>query len=306
MKVLGFYQKCVGSAVKCFSTSKIEGDLGHLTMKNLLTLSIFAGLASLSNAQGYFSDNFSSNSQLNYYGTDREAPQSVTTGTFFGKTAVKLTVWDDSAVTDPFYDFQGIQRYGDTAHTTGFGVQAAGSNISLDFYIPSSWNGTAGGTNDKRGGDLWARFDDTTMSVGNDAYPTVGFYNEGDGNGLGVETFDTYTGNINVFSLATLAGLGAGINLDGWNNVAMSFDGTTLSSFVNGKLIHTDSDTGWGNVATLEGGFIQGWRPLSSINTNNTYDVIATNMAVVPEPASFAVLGLGAFALIRRRPNKKA
>ena len=275
-------------------------------MKNLFTLSIFAGLASLGNAQGYFSDNFSSNSQLNNYGTDRSAPQSVTTGTFFGKTAAKLTVYDNSAQTDPFFDFQGIVRYGNSTHTTGFGVQAAGSQISLDFYIPSSWNGTAGGSNDKRGGDLWARFDDITQPIGFDAYPTVGFYNEGDGNGLGVETFDTYTGNVTVFSLSTLAGLGAGINLNGWNNVSMKFDGTTLKSFVNGKLIHSDSDPGWGNVASLEAGFIQGWRPISWLNTNNTYDVVATNMTVVPEPASFAVLGLGAFALIRRRRSKKA
>ena len=276
------------------------------TMKtNLITISIFAGLASLGNAQTLVHDDFSSSSQLDYYGTDRRAPQSVTTGTYFGKTAVDLHVFDESSAPDPFYDFQGIQRYADTAHTTGFGIPAGGSMLSLDFYIPSTWNGTTGGANDKRGGDLWARFHDTTSpSIGYDAYPTVGFYNEGDGKGLGVETFDTYTGNISVFSLSTLAGIGANVNLDGWNNVAMSFDGTKLNSYVNGVLIHSDNDPGWGNVVSLEAGFIQGWRPQSFLNTSNNYDVIATNMTAVPEPASIAALGLGGLILLRRR--KKA
>lgn len=263
---------------------------------HILTLSIFAGLASIGSAQGYFSDNFDSSSQLNYYGVDRRAPQSFTTGTFFGHTAAKLTVWDDSGETNSFYNFQGMQRYGDTAHSTGFQLPAIGSRLSMDIYVPSSWNGTTGGSNDKRGGDLWARFDDTTQTVGNDAYPTVGFYNEGDGNGLNIETFDTYTGAINVISLAT-----ANVQLDGWNNLAMEFDGTSLKSFVNGILVHTDSDSGWANVASLESGFIQGWRPSSWIGTNNTYDVVVDNFQAVPEPTSMAALGLGGLALLRKR-----
>ena len=266
---------------------------------NLFTLSIFAGLASIGSAQGYFSDDFSSPSQLNYYGVDREAPQSVTTGNYFGHSAMNLHVWDDSAQTQQFYDFQGMQRYGDVGHTTGFQLPAVGTRLSMDIYVPTSWNGTTGGSNDKRGGDLWARFDDTTQTIGNDAYPTVGFYNEGQGAGLGIETFDTYTGNINVFSLAS-----ANVQLDGWNNLAMEFDGTSLKSYVNGVLLHTDSDAGWANVATLESGFVQGWRPLSWIGTTNNYDVTVDNFQAVPEPASFAVLGLGGLMMIRRR--KKA
>ena len=107
-----------------------------------------------------------------------------------------------------------------------------------------------------------------------------------------------------MFSLSTLAGIGAIVNLDGWTNVAMSFDGTKLNSYVNGVLIHSDNDPGWGNVVSLEAGFIQGWRPQSFLNTSNNYDVIATNMTAVPEPASIAALGLGGLILLRRR--KKA
>jgi MYXO-CTERM domain-containing protein len=271
------------------------------TMKlNLITLSIFAGLASIGSAQGYFHDDFSSNSQLNYYGVDREAPQSVTTGTYFGKTAMNLHVWDDSAQTNSFYDFQGLQRYGDTGHTTGFQLPGVGTRLSMDIYLPSSWNGTTGGSNDKRGGDLWARYDDTTQPIGSDAYPTVGFYNEGDGAGLRIETFGTYSGITDSLPLST-----GHVQLDGWNNLAMEFDGTSLKSYVNGTLVDIDSDPGWQNVTTLESGFVQGWRPLSWIGTTNNYDVTVTNFQAVPEPACFAVLGLGGLALIRRRRNKK-
>jgi hypothetical protein len=268
---------------------------------NFITLTIFTGLASIGNAQGYFSDDFSSAGQLNNYGIDRESPQSYNTGTYFGHSALNMHVWDDSAQTNSFYDFQGLQRYGNSAHTTGFQLSAVGTRLSMDIYVPSSWNGTTSGSDDKRGGDLWARFDDTTQNVGNDAYPTVGFYNEGDGKGLAIETFDTFTGNISVTSLST-----ANVSLDGWNNLAMEFDGTSLNSYVNGILVHSDSDAGWANVASLEGAFVQGWRPLSWVGTTNNYDVTVDNLQAVPEPATFAVLGLGGLALIRRRRTNKA
>ncbi len=192
-----------------------------------------------------------------------------------------------------------MQRYGDTAHSTGFQLPAVGSRLSMDIYVPSSWNGTTLGSDDKRGGDLWARFDDTTQTVGNDAYPTIGLYNEGDGNGLNIETFDTYTGNISVYSLAT-----GNVQLDGWNNLAMEFDGTSLKSYVNGVLVHSDNDAGWANVATLESGFIQGWRPLSWVGTTNSYDVVVDNFQAVPEPTSMAALGFGGLALLRKRRKK--
>lgn len=268
---------------------------------NFITLTIIAGLASVGNAQGYFNDDYSSPTQLNYYGIDRESPQSYNTGSYFGHSALNMHIWDDSAQTNSFYNFQGLQRYGDTAHTTGFQLAAIGTRLSMDIYVPSSWNGTTGGSNDKRGGDLWARYDDTTQTIGNDAYPTVGFYNEGDGNGLAIETFDTYTGNIGVYSLAL-----GNVTLDAWNNVAMEFDGTSLNSYVNGILIHSDNDAGWANVTTLEGGFVQGWRPTSWIGTGNNYDVTVDNLQTVPEPASFAVLGIGGLALLRRRKSKRA
>ena len=277
-------------------------DIGENTMKfNLLSVAVIAGLSTLGNAQGYFSDDFSSAAQLNKYGIDRESPQSYSTGTFFGHSALNMHVWDDSGQTDQFYDFQGLQRYGNDAHTTGFQLPAVGTRLSMDIYVPLSWNGTTGGLNDKRGGDLWARFDDTTQPIGNDAYPTVGFYNEGGGAGLGIETYDTFTGGINIFSLSS-----ANVTLDGWNNLAMEFDGTSLKSYVNGVLLHSDNNSGWGNVATLEGAFVQGWRPLDWVGTSNNYDVTVDNLQTVPEPATFAVLGIGGLALIRRRKSKKA
>ena len=257
-------------------------------------------MASVGNAQGYFSDDFSSASQLNYYGVDREAPQSFTTGTYFGHSAAKLTVWDDSGQTDPFYDFQGMQRYGNTAHTASFGLPQVGTRLSMDIYVPSSWNGTSLGSDDKRGGDLWARYDDSTQTVGNDAYPTLGFYNEGDGNGLNIETYDTFTGQVSVIGLGV-----ANVQLDGWNNLAMEFDGTSLNSYVNGVLVHSDSNAGWANVVGLEAGFVQGWRPLSWVGSSNTYDVVIDNFQAVPEPTSMAALGLGGLALLRKRRSKK-
>jgi hypothetical protein len=59
---------------------------------NFITLTIITGLASIGNAQGYFSDDFSSASQLDNYGVDRESPQSYNTGTYFGHSALNMHV----------------------------------------------------------------------------------------------------------------------------------------------------------------------------------------------------------------------
>ncbi|MEI7577191.1 MAG: PEP-CTERM sorting domain-containing protein [Armatimonadota bacterium] len=265
-----------------------------------LAASALIGLPFIVNAQA-FSDDFSSAAQLSYYGPDRSAPQSAVTGTFFGKTALKMTIWDNPGVTDPFYNFQGLQRYADVAHTQGFGITAQNSNLSMDVYIPSSWNATTGGTADRRGGDLWARFDDVTQTVGNDAYPTLGFYNEGNGNGVGLEVFRPYTGNIEVFSLSALTTLGAAPQLNGWNNLRMRFVNNTVEHYLNNVLVYTDSDAGWNNVASLEGAFVQGWRSSAMIGSGSTYDVVATNLTAVPEPATMTALALGGLALLRRR-----
>ena len=215
---------------------------------------------------------------------------------------MNMHVWDDTLQINSFFDFQGLQRYGDTAHTTGFQLPAIGTRLSMDIFLPSSWNGTSGGSNDKRGGDLWARYDDTTIpDPGNDPYPTVGFYNEGDGLGLRIETYGGYSGIIDSINLAA-----GNVQLDAWNNLAMEFDGTSLKSYVNGNLIDIDGDPGYSNVATLEGAYVQGWRPISWLNTSNNYDVTVTNVQAVPEPATFAALGFGGLMMIRRRRSKTA
>ncbi len=269
-----------------------------------LALTAIACLPLAVNAQNFL-DDFSSASQLDYYGPDRSAPQSAVTGTYFGKTALNMTIWDNPTVTNSFYNFQGLQRYADVAHTTGFGITAEGSSLSMDIYIPSSWNATSGGTADRRGGDLWARFDDVNETIGNDAYPTLGFYNEGDGLGVGLEVFRPYTGNIEVFSLSTLSTLGAAPQLDGWNSLKMKFINDSVEHYLNGVLVYTDTDAGWNNVATLDGAFIQGWRSTAMIGTGSTYDVVATNLSAVPEPASMTALAIGGLALMRRRKTSR-
>jgi hypothetical protein len=85
----------------------------------------------------------------------------------------------------------------------------------------------------------------------------------------------------------------------------MKFINDSVEHYLNGVLVYTDTDAGWNNVATLDGAYIQGWRSTAMIGTGSTYDVVATNLSAVPEPASMTALAIGGLALLRRRKTSK-
>jgi hypothetical protein len=280
-----------------------DKEVGELLMKRISFLLLAGALSAIGSAQVVFQDNFSSASQLDYYGVDRAPAATWETTTFAGQTVAHIGLAQNATTpyNDPFYNFQGYVRYANTAQTTGFAAPAI-ATLSVDLYVPTAWNGAT----TKRGGDLWARIDDTTQTVGNDAYPTLGVYNYGDGAGAQVSIFTPYDGNIFDFNATALAGFGTAINFDGWNNLKMVYKGTSgVDFFFNNTLIKTDNDPGYANTVSLDASFLQAWRPSSFITNPDLYDVYFDNhslsVAPVPEPTTMLACGVGVAALLRRR-----
>ena len=73
-----------------------------------------------------------------------------------------------------------------------------------------------------------------------------------------------------------------------------------LPSFLVGDL-DFDNDVNADDLVLVEAGFGDKYSLSDLFNVRNNFGATAASVAAVPEPASLALVGLGAFAMLKRR-----
>ena len=101
-----------------------------------------------------------------------------------------------------------------------------------------------------------------------------------------------------------------------WMHWALTYDGTNLRSYRNGTLMTTKAISGGPNMPSFAGGnaYLGGWLAgnssfgglIDDMAIFNSVEDVATirdgtHLALVPEPGSMALLGLGGLGLLLRR-----
>jgi hypothetical protein len=92
--------------------------------------------------------------------------------------------------------------------------------------------------------------------------------------------------------------MGFGTDVQIWNNFGLP---TTWQNYIPNVGYNTNGDSGFVNTDAFMG---LEWRVSLGIGASTTIAVDSVYGSMVPEPATMAVLGLGALALIRRRRAK--
>jgi len=182
-----------------------------------------------------------------------------------------------------FYNTQGRQ------HAV---VGGAGSTVSADVWVDSSWSNAANGSVRT---DMWGVMTDAALVPAVTAYPILGFTNYG-----GVARFRYYDADTN----AGWVDLAATVQYGAWNSLSIGFTGSSLDYSVNGALVGTDvtinGSAGFSAVIMQAYNFAD---PSISGATLNDYTAHWAN-ANVPDAGNTvtmlgaAVLGL---AVLRRR-----
>jgi hypothetical protein len=239
-----------------------------------------AAVPSLASMGILFQNDYSDAAQASNYAADRNNPGGFTVNAS-GDGVLKLSVLsaDLPGFDSSFYNFHGIQT-GPAGDFSGL----PGAIATVDVYVPSDWNGAS-----KRAGDLWIKLDDGTGS----AWPSIGVYNYGDGNGALVSMFSPYGGfsGSSFYDRTDLT-----INYDAFNTLGMRFNGESVDFLFNGTVVGTDSSTEYDPSQFLQTAFLQGWQ------SDSDYTVTFDNLVVaVPEPATLGLLGLAGLTLGRRR-----
>lgn len=225
--------------------------------------------------------------------TDRYEPTSFSNvGAYQGRndvlgigiTSAGNSVNRPSGQQGTFYNTQGRQ------HTISGG---AGSSISADLFIDQDWSNPQNGSVRS---DMWGVMSNAVPTV--TAYPIIGFTNYGGAARLRVYDGDTANGWVD---LATT------IVFDAWTSFEILFTGSSFEFSVNDSLVYTDNtingSTGFSAVIMQAYNFAD---PAITGATNFDYTAHWSNTQSVPEPGTFALLGLAlaGVAVIRRRQAK--
>ena len=254
-------------------------------ISKITTGAIALTIGAISNAQSFSFDSsvaLSSTQAAGTWYTDRYAPAGFTSPvSFLGDNRLQETISSaDSANNRPsaysgsFYNTQGRK----------YDLNPEVSQMSIDLYIPSDWQ-----TNGQRNAGFWGTAFDNSNNVAD--YPIIEFASKSDydGSGARFRGWDDANGWIDM-------GLPTGFTYDKFYTLNITLTGTTFNYSVGDANLSVAANgaTSIGNV------ILQGYNTTSGRDYTINWD----NFNAVPEPASFAALGVGALALVRRR--KKA
>ena len=266
-------------------------------MNKTLLVALVATVSSASYAQ--FLDTFDSIDSA--WVTDRYEPNGFAVENFMGDNRLKITIdpsdssQNRGSLSGAFYNTQGRQRGGGNIGSpwyVGGSVYISNEMISGDF----NWRT-----------DLWTRNDEP---VENNAWYGI----------FGAKRFDdadafnpNSTNKTNAWRIwdannGGWAVLGVSVT-EGWHDLMIESLGATANYYLNGSLVYTDVSASTTPEDDLRTVFVQGYNfgdniynPLAPYSVY--WDNIYASTSPVPEPATMAVLGLGALAAFRRR-NKK-
>ena len=262
-------------------------------MKRTFALAALAVCATSAFAQ--FNDTFDSIDPA--WTNDRYAPAGFSSEFFDGDNRLKLTIspsdsWQNrpGAYQSAFYNTQGKVR--------NAGNLATNWTVSGSVYIS---NDMLSSTNNWRT-DIWTR--DNEAVENNAWYGIFGAKRFDDADSFN-EAATNKTNAWRIWDADTVNGwvtLGDAVTA-GWNDLAISSNGTSAQYFLNGNLVYTDAD-----VASTDGAlrsvFVQAYNfGNASTMPSGAYSVYWDNVNAVPEPASMAIVA-GIAALVARKKRK--
>ena len=231
--------------------------------------------------------------------TDRYAPAGFSSAFFDGDNRLKIDVSAaDSyqnragAYQSTFYNTQGRQR------GASLGI---GWTVSGDVYISNDMiSGEA-----LRRTDIWARDNNPVEALA--AYPIFGVIRNDGGDPFNPNA--NLTTRYRVWDAETANGwvdLGDAVT-EGWHNLAITGTGTSFEYRLDGNVVYTDLTASVVGFEGLQTVFVEAYSFGDATHaTTDNYSAYWDNIAAnpVPEPATMAILGLGAIIAIRRRRAK--
>jgi len=245
-------------------------------------------------------NDFTNPATASQFSTDRANPGGFDVNTSNpGDLTINVRTADAPGQENGFFNFYGIATNGGDFNA-GYG-----SILSASLFVPTNWANNV----NRRAGDLWARINNPSEpNAGLHNYPTVGIYHYGGASPTNGPFVSLFTPTINGFDgnpltddfiLDLTPGTGGvpAINYDAYNTLAMRLvAGGTLEYLFNDIVVASITDATYDQVGVeIEQALLQGWQGADD------YTVRFGSLSVVPEPTTFALLGLGGLLLGRRR-----
>jgi hypothetical protein len=171
-----------------------------------------------------------------------------------------------SGFNGPFYNTQGRK----------FDFAPGITQMGIELFIPSTWANLNQNVSGAEG--RLASFWGTAVNTGNaiSAYPIIEFNNQ----------LNSGAGGFRIWNNGSWINVSGFVGYDQWYDLGIELSGANFNYYVNGTFVGSTAALG---SAALSNVILQGY------NAGNTYDIYWDNLrdlAVIPEPATFAILGI--------------